>query len=924
MTDLHEMTRQPDLGPGQWRLGPTWLLRVAGQPAARAEALRTPAAVAWTEEVFAAEAERDRVGEIFRLALETAISGLGPEDSGRITLINLRRDVFNARRPRPVIRERAQAALPEVSWVWAERWIAAVDRLAELRVAGPGILADDVARVRAVARQLLDDGKLRSAVLLQSEVLEKNMDRYLDPARKLDKSGRQVERTLLELLYRAALKTSPFSTLTSVGLGEFRADSVRRRPEPASLRQQSTVRLNIAVLARLSAVILADPSLRSGLRVTLAPGASTNGETMRYVRRRTALGNDPDAVVAIDSVHEDLFFLPSGPVLAEVAELTRDVSVPLHELAAHLTGAGDRGRAEVDQLLGHLLRLGFLLAPDLQIDLRAAEPTVRFVRALELQDNKVLKATAALLAETLSLVGSYRETLPRGRAAVLAQIKQRVSAAFETIGGPLEAVPRTVLYEDTTVTGAGLDVDARRWDREVLPALADLADVLPAFDLNLPRRLTAKGFFVARYGAGGSCPDVVRFCHEFQRDFFDPYSQRAMRRRQFDDDNTFVPQENWFKLDGIEAVDRARELASAYLRDRKAASGPDVEEIQLGSGFVEQVRAALPPGRQLAQPWSFFVQVADDGGDGAGRVVLNQAYAGLTLMFSRFAHSLEDGGVPAQRLIRDTVRGYAPDGAVLAELRGGYETTNLNVHPVVTDYEIVCPGDASSRPVEEQIGLADLYLLHDPEADRVRLMSARLGREVIPVYLGFLMPMALPEIQQVLLCFSPSGMAQIDLWAGTGDPVPAEGITSYPRLMLGELVLQRRMWKLSTDVFPFRDSRNSDAEHLLRVQRWRREHGLPRRLFAQTDSGAARSPGDDADHAGPDRKTGRKPLPVDFDSWLSLVLLEQLALGAKNRIVLTEANPDVDQLWLRDEEGSAHVSELLLELYDTGRDSDDR
>ena len=46
----------------------------------------------------------------------------------------------------------------------------------------------------------------------------------------------------------------------------------------------------------------------------------------------------------------------------------------------------------------------------------------------------------------------------------------------------------------------------------------------------------------------------------------------------------------------------------------------------------------------------------------------------------------------------------------------------------------------------------------------------------------------------------------------------------------------------------------------------------------------------------------------------------RLAERVSNRIVLTEALPDTDQLWLRDEHGRPHVSELLIELYDTGRD----
>ncbi len=924
MTDVLSNPYNPETGTTSgWRLGSGFLLRVAGQPAEAVAVLRTPAAVAWTEQVLAAEAVRDALASEVREVLETDLAARDPEDPDRVVLINLRRDAFNGRRPRPATVSRAEPLLADATRALTHQWIAAYNRVSELLDHGVAVLGEDLTAARARAREILADDKLRSAVLLQSEVLEKNMDRYLDPTRKVDKHGRQVERTLLELLYRAALKTSPFSTLTSVGLGRFSDTATRPRPEPTSLEQRSTVRLNIAVLARLSAVVLSDSTLRSGLRVALAPGASSDGETMRYVRRRTASSNDPDAVVAIDNVHENLFFLPTGPALDDVVELTRDDRPTLAELSQQIAAKADgRTLAEADQLIGHLLRLGFLLAPDLQIDLRAADPTKVLVASLRMQDHPTLQRLAASLQSAVDLIDAYPGTPARARAAVLSGVRDHVRACFEQLGASDQLVPRTVIYEDTTITGDGMDVDRGLWERTLLPDLADLADLLPAFDLNVSRRLTAKGFFKARYGVGGDCQDVVRFCHEFQRDFFDPYTRRSMRRRQFDDDNAFVPQENWFKLPDIVAVDKAREAASLHLRDLTTTT----DEIRLGPDFVDAVRRELPPGQ--AQPWSFFVQLASGDRD-PGRLILNQAYAGLTLMFSRFAHSLDTEGTRARDLISEVLRDYAPDGAVLAELRGGYETTNLNVHPAVTQYEIVCPGDASTRPKDEQIALDDLYLVHDAVADRVRLMSTRLGREVVPVYLGFLMPMALPEIQQILLCFSPSGMAQIDLWAGTGDPIPVDGIQSYPRLVLGDLVLQRRMWKLNTAVFPFRDPRHSDAEHLLRVRRWRLDHGLPARLFAQIDNAAAKSAVDDGaepdapETPGAERKAGRKPLPVDFDSWMSLHLLEQLALGASARIVLTEANPDTDELWLTDEHGRPHVCELLLELYDTGRDCDD-
>ncbi|PSL01622.1 lantibiotic biosynthesis dehydratase-like protein [Haloactinopolyspora alba] len=943
MTDLIEdATTRADAGSAlsRWRLGEAFLLRVAGQSADVTAALRTEKAAAWVQRVFDLEAARDTAGAALRAELEAAVAATDEDDPGRAALINLRRDVYNSRRPRPATVTKARAVLDPAREELLSRWADSVTALRDELENGTAILADDVTEARSRARVLLADDDLRCAVLLQSEVLESTMDRYLDPKRKLDKAGRQIERTLLELLYRAALKTSPFSTLTSVGLGRFSPDTRRARPDPESLQQHSAARLNVAVPARLAAVILADPQLRSDIHVSTAPGAGLDGESMRYVRRRTTAGTDPDAVVAIDSVHEDLFFLPSGPALADVvAYAGGDTRPSLHELARQVAAAGEgREVGEVDQLLGHLLRLGFLLAPDLQIDLRSTDPAGVFAAALATHDHPTLQAVAGRLAAADGLVQEYPSTPARARAGVLAQIREHIRACFDAVGAPRELVPRTLVYEDTTIADGGLDVDARLWEQTVLPDLADLADLLPAFDLNVSRRLTANGFFRARYGVGGRCEDVVRFCHEFQRDFFEPYTQRSMRRRPFDDDNAFVRQENWFKLADIDAVDDAREAASAELRARCAGTSGTPDEVRLDDGFVDAVRRHLPAGSRLHQPWSFFVQLArDDAAAGPGRMVLNQAYAGLTLMFSRFAHSLDANGGRAEQLIRRTLRDYTPAGAVLAELRGGYETTNLNIHPDVTDYEIVCPGDASTRPPDEQIPLDDLVLEHDADADRVRLRSVRLDREVVPVYLGFLMPMALPEIQQVLMCFSPTGMAQIDLWAGTGEPVPDEGITMYPRLVLGDLVLQRRMWKMNVAALPVRDPADSDAEHLLRVQRWRRENGLPARVFAQVDTAAARSADDGAEAdddpapgaggdpgAGGERKTGRKPLPVDFDSWLSLHLFEQMVLGASNRIVLTEPDPDVDQLWLHDQHGRPYVGELLIELYDRPDSADRR
>ena len=294
-------------------------------------------------------------------------------------------------------------------------------------------------------------------------------------------------------------------------------------------------------------------------------------------------------------------------------------------------------------------------------------------------------------------------------------------------------------------------------------------------------------------------------------------------------------------------------------------------------------------------------------------------------MFSRFAHGLHQADPSVVPALAQVLRRAAPAGSVLAELRGGYETTNLNIHPVVTDFELVCPGDTSPRERARQLHLDELEIRHDPEADELYLWSERLGARVIPIYLGFLMPMALPEIQQVLLCFSPAGMAQLDLWAGTGVPVPPDEVSHYPRLALGNLVLQRRMWKVPSACFPQRPARADDATYYAAVQAWRTKHGIPERVFAHVDFAAAATPSpDDGDEVLDDaggRKASRKPLAVDFASWFSVMLLEHLVASAQSRLVITEALPSSEELWLEDEH-DAYVSELLLEVYPTEEDDE--
>lgn len=186
-------------------------------------------------------------------------------------------------------------------------------------------------------------------------------------------------------------------------------------------------------------------------------------------------------------------------------------------------------------------------------------------------------------------------------------------------------------------------------------------------------------------------------------------------------------------------------------------------------------------------PRCHHLQPARDPGTGERLTVLNRSYGGLSFPFSRFTHVYEGGedGPGLAEGLRATAAEVTPPGAVFAEVTGGPVTTNLNLHGRLTDYEIVCPGESGSLPEDRRLHLDDLYAEHVPDTGRVVLRSHRLGREVIPVYLGYLVPLALPAIPRTLLLLSPSSMSPLDVWAGVPEGAAHGGVRTRPRVVHG-------------------------------------------------------------------------------------------------------------------------------------------
>ncbi|MFJ6706695.1 MULTISPECIES: lantibiotic dehydratase [unclassified Streptomyces] len=885
-----------------------FMLRVAGLPADTVLALRAPEAADWAVRTAAEEDMLTALGARLSDPLADAV-GATEDAAPRRRLLALRRQVFNNRLPGDPDAARALAAglAPAVA-ADLTAWLDARVRWERLRAEGGPVLADALARTRAELRGLARDDRLRRGLLLASPTLEERLDAFAaDPAPVPGKRARKMERSLLSYVYRTACKTSPFSTLTGVALGGFESagQAGTETGTPVGADWRGHPRLNVVVLTRLAELVAADPERRADLPVTLASGWKLDEDRVRYVQRAVSAGDD-SATVSFDAAQDRLFFLRRQGTLDGMLALLRGHAGTLRhgDLADWLTATTGAGPEEAEHYLTALRDLGMLQLPSLETGVHSGDPLRALQRALHALDRPWADALATRLDSPGGVVDRYPAADLDTRRTLLAELRADLTALQSELGAERPTLPQTLLYED--VSAGTTTADLAEWTALAGP-LRSIGRVLPAFDVALPQRLTLKGFFLARHGRGGRCDDLLRLVHDFHEDIFRQYLQFTATKDDFLPDGSHAPEENWLGLPEITALDRARAALTARMRTGWAGLPTAAEEFVLDDATVDAVAGALGGAAPAFQPYSHFLQPGRR--EGELRAVLNDSFGGLCFPFTRFTHCFDGADGPGlTAALRAELRRLCPPGAVFAEITAGAATTNLNLHGALTDYEIVCPGENSTAPEESRLHLDDLYAVHDADSDRVILRSDRLDREVVPLYLGYLVPMVLPEVPRTLLLFSPTARSVLDVWRGVPAGPAEDGVTRRPRVRHHSLVLQRRSWTAADGSLPQRAPGMADSDWYLAWHRWRTRHGLPGRVFVTVHEEAA-----DGEESGGAWFGGSKPQYVDFDSPLSLVALEGLLAGRRARCVFEEMVPGEDELYVTSPHGR-HVAELAVEM----------
>ncbi len=873
----------------------TFLVRIAGvdsQYLVGMRALRTTAALA---ALRTAERMRDEEGRRLADGLFAYVPSALCANARR-AIVRIRRDLHNGRVPEQSLLETASTSLPQDLTRAIAAWCSRTEGACHVLADAAREYRDEVDSSREALKVALCDERFMSGLALSSPDLFVALAEYAsDTADNSSSRARRREHSLLQYLTRATTKTSPFSTFTIVGSGEWQASTgalLQIQTDRAALTHY--VRPNALHIQRLWSAYLQHPQTRAHIAVRLHPGVRVVDEALRYV----ALYDNPEVLKRHFGALERSVRIPLTASIRRVLYVLQEnpaEEVLLTELLTELgSSTSMNGSARAVSFVDQLIGIG-LLQPSLRIPDQALSDLPTVSRACRQQESEFSAAFAEHVDTIHRHIGAYAAASGAGRVHTVGQVRSAIDRAAEHVGASLPTIG-SVLYEDVTFDRTVATASRGAWS-SIADDLRILQVLQPIWDPQMRYRLAAADLFKSTYGECGNA-SVVEFLRILK-----PYTDAWLNVGQTEGAHLSL------KSDHPE-IATLNSLYAELCDHVYSLARLQQSTVQISRDFLQSLIDRLPHkvrGRRASN--AFFCQpiLADDS---AG-IVLNHMYPGLGKFYSRFLGMLAPSVLSAVR--SGVPRSLGPETKAI-ELPGVFGS-NVNFHPPLADLELRYPGIESARPENELVDVADLELSYDVTSGLLRLRHAQTGQDLHPFFPGLMVPLLLPPTLQSLNLLFGDGLAEVSPHAWCEHhpsyAVPSD-VHSYPRMSVGAVVVARRSWYMRASDAPCADAKGSDFEEFRGIARWRESLGLPQHVFVRT-LGTPRDPNEGVEGYWR-RLLGAKPQYVDWTNPLLVRLFAKLTRAdPAARLVINEMLPDFSQS-PQDASTGPVVSELVLQL----------
>lgn len=735
-------------------------------------------------------------------------------------------------------------------------------------------------------------GFLRGLALGSASLVAGLRQRCRHPSPRSRKE-RRLEETLARYVSRAALKLSPFSTLTRVAFAETCGTVNHLRLRGRDWSQRSLVRVSRNHLEACLSLLRYYLPFRERLHVTLNDAREESAPGRWRLLRPGFWRPDSEErsgrYVQPTIVEADL----KTPMVSWLAVNLQDGALTYRDLAQRLAHElGPEYQSDLDKLLD----LGFLLlrfpwnTDDPHLEARLWEHVRSMPEVPGMEDLAQCLAEILLVEDEFPASCCPEVQLARCRELSLSLWDQ--AARLAGIDPRPEPPPegRSVLHEDVflvqehSAASAGpiaeVGHDTVQGLLRTLEPLTQLAAVYDRFRdfLASLAALCAEAF---PGDTEISFLKLLRATYPLWQEFarFEREAERARLRAA-----TFNPL-GLAELDEWRAVRErlSSELDSCVETGDEAAA--NLSRTRLGS-----LLTSVPARPQMPRSACYFLQPFGPRFD---QWVLNRAYDGGRHHSRYLAIMGEEARAAMTGLYR--CRSVFEQGGETWEILDILSPAGraINAHVPQTPRVLEMPGERSGEPAPNRLSLRDLRVVL-PEVGGLPFLVDREGRRVLPLHGGPILLRHMPLPLKLLRAFGPG---RVDLVLPETQPGVFGDILHQPRLAIGNVILRRRSWTTPAEDLRRQTDGLSPARFFAAVDCWRRTRGIPDQVFLPRPAGS---------------NTHRdKPLFIDFNSPIFVELFRQRLAGSE-QLGMEEVLPTVKD-GIPDESGARWAVELQLD-----------
>lgn len=644
---------------------------------------------------------------------------------------------------------------------------------------------------REVLRKVFSSNpKLSKPLPLVNQDMYHKLEKFLQlPCDEHKASIRKIDYQLSRILSRATLKTSPFSSFTSV---EIKKSNGANHDLPPT--EFYAAELNYFIYQKVLQLLTSQKELLNQFHYRMAYHEQ-KGDTIHFVSLF-----DINRGKIFNNIERE-FQMKNNPIMDRLrTEFMERIRLPYQNILHILEEFLDKEKAEY--FLNDILIEKGIVFCDLAVDEYGENVWEDFIVKI-----RTIKHPAGLNVKVEESLTNLNLTLKRYEEAQMEErfaLTKEMNGLVEDLGLLLDyKFPKDLLfYEDFIEMNSNNHYEP---NEELIVEIQSLQKL--SLMVNIPILVQ------------------FEFAESFEKTFGNqavPVNSLAVRELFLEEIKKFT---NWTDvlapIDGLKSKDALRledlkvEIRN-YLLDQKRSQ----KTFHISRKRIEKWYSTYRTIHKTDRPLSSTAlwQVGEEG------VVLNKLYAGNLRLFTRFFEYRPSIYKDAE--FKNYLEKIFPGNTV--EIREGYGF-NANRHQQVLDKRLLLDHSRWTG-IEETVPVNKLSFQFNEKSRMVEIIDNNTGQPVILESLGSLVDYMLPSSVRILQnsIIPRLDMDYINLWEEENHH---SFVVDYiPRIFVEKLMISREKWLLRTSLLTIGHDLYEDALHLIKVFE---EHHLPMEFFVK-------------------------------------------------------------------------------------------